>query len=223
MKSWEIINRILDSNNFIFQAKVFKYSTATKIQDRVHLTPEQLHWFQLGIERKAQTNSRFWDSLLTEFIKHKNFDELLLKESLYHQSNSNTFEFDKKEFINFINEANGENVAFNSRVVLHNGDSKHIPLLDFKIRSDIDNHKIVISAIEALGLKGYLFDSGASYHFIGNELVEEVELIKILAKFVLLDPISDKAWAAHQIIERSASLRITAKGGNFPTLITEVI
>lgn len=60
---------------------------------------------------------------------------------------------------------------------------------------------------------------GKSYHFISRTLSTKSELIEILAKFILLHPISDKSWAAHQIIEDSASLRISENMMYSPTFV----
>lgn len=59
--------------------------------------------------------------------------------------------------------------------------------------------------------KGAIINSGNSYHFIGCDLVNEAELVDFLAKGLLYGPITDTRWIAHQIIERSCTLRVGKK------------
>jgi hypothetical protein len=99
----------------------------------------------------------------------------------------------------------------------------HIPMLDFDLTSAPKNLGIIENILRVLKQRGMILNSGKSYHFIGYNLISENELLDLLAKFILVHPISDKAWTAHQIIERSASLRISKKYGSLPSYIKDVL
>jgi hypothetical protein len=160
--------------------------------------------------------------MLSIFAEEGVVHEKILSEALYHQANSHYEYINRNQLDEFLKTSRETPLAINSKLIMNDGTSKHIPLLDFKLSSNNKSHDNLVKAcICILGLKGYILNSGRSYHFIGSQLVCESELLDLLAKFALLSPISDKAWVSHQIIERSASLRITVKNGKEPYLIDE--
>jgi hypothetical protein len=173
-------------------------------------------------ERKKIHEIRFWNALLSTFIVERVHNEGLLAEVFYHQPNRDFVYVDHKDIDEFLSARSTTPQAINSKVLLLDGSSKHIPMLDFKVPSKQGHDELVTACLRVMGLSGYLIDSGRSYHFIGTTLISESELLDLLSKFVLLDPISDKAWAAHQLIERSASLRISESRGHAPQVIGRV-
>lgn len=220
--SKNIISDIIANNKNIHSVRFFSFSTATKLQDRLtNLNQIELEIIQKAKNRKSKDGISFWDAMLSLFAEEGITHEKILSEVLYHQANSNYDYVSRNDIEQFLRIRREESLAINSKVIIDNGISRHIPLLDFKLPVSISNNNLAKACIRVLGLKGYLLESGRSYHFIGNGLMSESELLDLLAKFALLSPISDKAWVSHQIIERSASLRITAKDGKEPCLVTE--
>lgn len=220
MTSDDVLAGLARDNACIEYFRFFSFSAATKLQDRLHLVDSATARIIEGArERKAATNTRFWNALLSMFIEGEAFEESLLAEALYHQPNKSLEDIRADRLKQFLAAEAVGNRAVNSKVLLRDGSSRHIPLLDFKIALQPGHEKLVQSCARALGLSGYILSSGRSYHFIGESLVSESELIDLLANFVLLDPLSDKAWAAHQLIERSASLRVSGKYGRKPEVI----
>jgi hypothetical protein len=223
MNSIDVINEILSENVKIKTLRFFNFSTKTKLQDRLFVTnniDQQL--VEKGLKLKYSMNMRFWNALFTICISEKKTSPKLLTESLYHQHNKDYSFIDASSLNDFITDSTNRTLAFNSKVYLQNGDSKHIPLLDFKLPSKEGHDELAADSLRALGLTGYLLDSGKSYHFIGNRLMGESDLLDMLAKFILLDPISDKAWACHQLIERSASIRVSKRDNFAPQLVCKL-
>src|SRR5208282_912323 len=101
-------------------------------------------------------------------------------------------------------------LALSSRVLTKRREVLHLPMLDFHCPASRENEVLVKAVIGEIGLEGYIAKSGASYHFYGCTLVDEQSLITILGKSLLFCPIIDRAWIAHQLIERACGLRISA-------------
>jgi hypothetical protein len=71
------------------------------------------------------------------------------------------------------------------------------------------NDQRVKAVARSLGLHGYIAHSGKSYHFYGSDLMEGDHLMRMLAKALLFAPIVDRAWVAHQLVEKACGLRIS--------------
>ena len=66
---------------------------------------------------------------------------------------------------------------------------------------------------------GFILNSGNSYHYISKKLTTENGLLDFLGRAILYGPLTDVRWIAHQIIERSFTLRIGMKNGTLPFLV----
>ena len=119
----------------------------------------------------------------------------------------------------------GRMLAISSLVLLKNGERKHIPMIDFRCRVTETNLDVVKAALQALQTgPGTILDSGASFHFVGTSLISESELFAFLARGVLLSPVVDRRWAAHQIIESACALRIgiSPRYSSLPSVVARV-
>jgi hypothetical protein len=120
----------------------------------------------------------------------------------------------------------GQMLAISSRVELRNGESRHIPMLDLHPVASPANLTVATAAIRALNLSGpgFLLQSGKSYHYYGVSLLTERELVGFLARALLLGPIIDTRWVAHQILEGACALRIGSRRGyqNLPFVVAEL-
>ena len=59
-------------------------------------------------------------------------------------------------------------------------------------------------------------------HFIGTKLIADSELTTFLGKLLMYNPIIDKSWIAHQLIEKYCALRISYKNGVIPKVIKSI-
>lgn len=97
-----------------------------------------------------------------------------------------------------------------SRVLDKDGLVAHLVMLDFGVSSEVDSAPDVACEVVAeLGLRGAVFSSGRSFHFISNELMTEKEFISTLASAQLLSPLIDSRWISHQLIDLECKLRIS--------------
>jgi len=223
MNSCDALTEVIKENPQISSVRFFSFLTSTKLQDRYNIKASEFSsLIDEAIKLKRKLNVRFWHALLSLFSKASKVDEDLVSHALYHQANSKYQYIDVNATTDFCKCESGVSSALNSKVIMSDGGTRHIPLLDFKVKSQDSNLCVVVAAVKALKLRGYILDSGKSYHFIGLDLVSESELIDILAKFCLLAPISDSAWASHQIIERSASLRVSPRNGVYPIVVHNI-
>lgn len=119
----------------------------------------------------------------------------------------------------------GQMLAISSRVELRNGENRHIAMLDLHPVASPTNLAAATAAIRALNLSGggFLLQSGKSYHYYGVALLTERELVEFLARALLLGPIVDTRWAAHQILEGACALRIGSRRGyqDLPFVVAE--
>lgn len=211
---------IMKKHPAIQVVRVFEFSSNNKIQDREkNISLGNVELINKALIKKEKTGLSFWECMFSLSKNESKIDSNLMKNALFHNKNNKYIYYTREDFINFISHDIEGDIAINSKVILEDGTEKHIPMLDFKIKSNNSNLSVVIEVLKVLGLKGCILDSGKSYHFVGYELKKENELLDLLAYFILLQPISDKAWATHQILERSTSLRLSKKYGKYPVLI----
>ncbi len=109
----------------------------------------------------------------------------------------------------------GRFVALRSGVVIEGTQVAHIPMLDFRWEPTDANLSITAETVRALGLGGWIFDSGRSFHFYGDRLLPTSHALSaFLGKALLLMPIVDQRWIAHQLIEGGCALRISSGGSS---------
>lgn len=217
------IKDIIDLNPDISIFRLFEFSFNNKVQDKIlNFTDSETGLLNDTVSFKEENKTSFWESFFKIITSKKIIEKRILNLAINHNKNNEYIFTSRKTLIDNIKKSNKKNLALNSKVILNNGKEMHIPMLDFKLKSNSENLNIIQAVLHEFSLKGYILDSGKSYHFIGKKLITEDELINLLAKFILIHPISDKAWAAHQIIERSASLRVSSKYGIEPKLICEI-
>lgn len=86
----------------------------------------------------------------------------------------------------------------------------HVPMLDLAIRdAGALTAQVAGDALSALGVNGILLASGNSYHFVGERLLDDVDLVQFLAHAQLLSPIVDARWVSHALIDGECRLRIS--------------
>jgi hypothetical protein len=88
-------------------------------------------------------------------------------------------------------------------------DAWHLPMLDLGLPASSESQVACTDAINALGVGGLLFQSGRSYHFVGDKPLSDAEMTAYLARAQLLSPIVDARWASHQLIDGQCGLRIS--------------
>ncbi len=118
----------------------------------------------------------------------------------------------------------GEIVVILSSLRLRDGSVAHIPMLDFALPPNVANNRTVGSIIKRLEVPGIILSSGNSYHFYGYHLVDDKQLRRYLGRALLVSPLVDHRWVAHQLVEGRCALRVSPNGHpeSWPRFIAEV-
>jgi hypothetical protein len=104
---------------------------------------------------------------------------------------------------------NRDMVGLCSRMELRNGTSKHALLMDFRCKRSPASLRDLQDACSRIGYSGWLLESHESYHFYGDDLVDEVEWLGFMGRWLLLEHFSDVRFIGHCVIERVSCLRLT--------------
>jgi hypothetical protein len=103
-------------------------------------------------------------------------------------------------------------LVWSSKVETGTGEAAHIPMLDFHCPQSAPNLELVTKVLCLLDIgPGFILESGKSYHFYGRKLITDSERILFLSRALLLAPIVDRAWIAHQLLEGACGLRISPR------------
>ena len=100
----------------------------------------------------------------------------------------------------------------------------HVPFLDFSVKERwAGAERTAVAAAEALGIAGTVLASGRSFHFIGKELLSWERYAAFLYRALLLAPLVDERWIAHQLLAGEATLRVSPNSaGHVPTAVAYV-
>ena len=112
-----------------------------------------------------------------------------------------------------------------SKVCLAGGKSAHIPMMDFMCEISTKNLDLLIRLIEDLHQgRGYLLDSGRSYHYYGSRLLTEDEWRAFLGKCLLMTGFSDNRYIGHQLVDGHCVLRLSSAKlkSKTPTVVAEI-
>lgn len=111
-----------------------------------------------------------------------------------------------------------------STVRLRDGAVAHLPLLDFSVKQRWDGSQLSAERVaRALGIPGVLVASGRSFHYLGEATLSWDDYADFLERALLLTPLVDERWIAHQLRARQATLRLSPNAdGMWPTIVAEV-
>jgi len=117
-----------------------------------------------------------------------------------------------------------DSLALQSRVTLAEGDELYLPMLDFTSKATKPGSASTArAAAEVLDTSGILCASARSFHFYGHRLVTKDEQLDFWSRALLLTPIVDERWIAHQIRGQVGALRFSAnEHGAVPKVLAEI-
>ena len=222
----EVIQKIVKENSSIQWINIHSYPDGPQLQERVKFNRIEEFHYSNALKLRKSYNVPFWDALMLSFYNKKEFSVEILENVLNSHSKKGLQLVSRNDILHnkLLNLAcSDENYAINSKVIVEENRIKHFLLLDFHIPENDKNQKVVEAILRILKVKsGFLLKSGKSYHFFGTELISTSTLTKFLGKCLFFTPIIDKTWIAHQLIERSCSIRFTRKNNLFPTVIEQI-
>jgi hypothetical protein len=210
---------------------LFRPPSSLPIQQDPSIDGSEQVLIKQALAIRSELSLPFWDSLLLYISTHPaKAHHLLKRATLHNPQNLDALQIHRddctesrlRKIIEVL--PCGRMLAISSRMLTRQGNTLHLPMLDFHCLASPENDILVKSVMTEIGLEGYIARSGRSYHFYGNKLVDEQSLVAILAKALLFSPIVDRAWIAHQLLERACGLRISPGKDyqNCPVIIDEV-
>jgi hypothetical protein len=219
--SIDAIKDIIANNNSIKEIQFVEFENYKLIQNRIEISEELEFTFKSALKLREEYNLPFWDGFNLNLFNREfdNFD--FFKDILFQNKVKKIINLSRYAIENFENLKTDTYTAFISTVIFEDG-TKHLPLFDFHIPVSEKNLLISKNVIMHLGLKGYLLDSGKSYHFIGSTPLNELDYKNLLYKALLFTPIIDRAWVSHQLIQGFSCLRISKKYDRIPIIVSEI-
>jgi hypothetical protein len=103
-----------------------------------------------------------------------------------------------------------------SRVTVAGGElrhitTRHIPMMDFMCPPSPANLEVLTRLFREIGQKkGYLLESGRSYHYYGLELLTEEQWRVFLGKCLLMCGYVDDRYVGHQLVDGHCVLRLSS-------------
>jgi hypothetical protein len=212
----QLIVKIVAENSEIAFINLFRPRMSPPIQNEGGLSLAELDLIENALRLRSSISLPFWDCLLLRMSNSPADAPVLLKTAQRHNPQSVSSEkLSRRDVRQDVLDSKisklgaGTVLAVSSRIECHNGKVMHLPLLDFHCGASSKNDLLVRSLVQNLNLHGYIAHSGRSYHFYGSHLVDDQNLMMILARALLFAPIIDRAWIAHQLIEGACGLRIS--------------
>lgn len=187
--------------------------------------------FTEALKLRAATGLPFWDAVfLTGETRPDGITAEIVDGALLHQSlrvaAHRDVSIDQKVRARLLerSQTDATITALSSEVRLPSGETRHLPMIDFASKSRRPGStESVVTTARGLGIPGFVMKSGRSFHFYGAALLTQDELRRHLSRALLLAPVTDARWIAHQLLDGMCSLRISPNtDGDVPTVVASV-
>jgi hypothetical protein len=232
VNSIDVIALLLRRHPAVNVLTLFEPPPTPMLQDRLKNDSVISTIVAAGLRIRNDLGLPFWDSLLTACFNVGAAAVPVVEQAAFHNLASNrttpflASSWSESAIEQVLAKVDVDSMlVLSSRVLLHSGETRHIPMLDFHIPPTVQNQDLVKFIAKRLDPQGgFVLISGKSYHFYGKSLLQEEQLPPFLGNALLFSPLVDRAWIAHQMIEGACGLRISQKtgGGSTPTLLVEL-
>lgn len=184
--AYEVVAHIVDSNPHIESLSLVTYHEGTDWADLPRPAEgDELPWLLMALQQDAG------ERILTELLRNEVSAERLraIAQGLRgHQL-----------------------LGVVSSVSLTGGGSGHIPMMDFTCAPSTRNREVLTRLLREIGQeRGFLLESGRSYHYYGVELLTEEAWKKFLGKCLLMFGYVDDRYIGHQLVDGHCVLRLSA-------------
>lgn len=209
------------------------FDFAPLIEGRGRLTPAENAAVATGLHLRKTLRLPFWEGVLLAASTGECIGgDGLLEAAAFHQTigsrrtwlSVREVEVTRLDAMCAEAQQGGRMLAVTSAVRLADGAIQHLPMMDFHLAYSSPATALLTKLVARWGVPGVLLRSGKSYHFYGRTLLDETALARFLGQALLYTPIVDRAWIAHQLIEQSCALRISARPeyGGPPTIVARL-
>lgn len=211
-----VLELICNVNPSIQSLRAVEYVDPLLIQDRIPGI-QQTVVFKQAAKMRQETLLPFWDSALAQALQGKANIKQIVDAAMFHNNKpeiTHTIKTENaEEHLNKLlsHEWSKSTLALSSNVILKDGSQHHIPMLDFHIPSNDTTYETVVECLDSLEVgKFVIVDSGKSYHAYGLSLLNNDGLRNFLFRALLLSPIVDSRYVAHQLLDEKCKLRVVA-------------
>lgn len=198
------------------RATILRYSSPPPLQSRVELTQDDQSLIQDALKIRQETKMPFWNALFSAALVRQYHSPGLVSAAFFHNGPGEPEPLQMSKIESGLLKGVAEtenNVGLSSEVYDSNGIVKHIPMLDFHCEISPHNEALADLVCEHLMPHGHLLiDSGDSYHACGLSLISCEQRFQMLGKALLVAPVVDSFYIAHQLQQPTSSIRIS-KGG----------
>lgn len=204
------------------KASLFSYKSPPKLQQRVELTEEENRLIDAALKLRSMSCIPFWEALMSVCLAGGHCTDSILTAAFFHNGQGDETEVSRADIecgkLESATNSGQANVALGSKVILDNDEERHLGLLDFHCDISDNNTDIVNRVCRVLMPAGFVVvDSGDSYHACSIALQTLGERTRMLGKALLVSPIVDAQYIAHQLQQSSSSIRIS-RGGKAKSL-----
>ncbi|MBW8173995.1 hypothetical protein K0651_13145 [Ornithinimicrobium sp. Arc0846-15] len=168
--------------------------------------------------RSQKSDMPFWEAMMAMATDEAPaVRRAIFREALYHRSDADDLDRNFVPTLEFVStlrgagfcESHERGITALTSVVSVSGEERHLPLLDFRVSPSEFHTELITELLTILGERGYLVDSGRSYHFYGARTASAEDFWAFLGRAQLMAPFVDERWIAHQLISARASLRLS--------------
>lgn len=189
---------------------------APSIEKRFALSSEDQAIVTEGLQLRSSLHLPFWDGVMLSASRTNVVPEGVLRAATFHQTlprellriPAASVTLAGLKTLSSTASKSGKLLVLTSLVADADGE-RHLRFLDFHCAYSDSATALVSAVISLLGCHGTLLSSGKSYHFYGDALLDGNGLRKFLGHALLFEPIVDRAWIAHQLIEGCCALRVS--------------
>jgi hypothetical protein len=217
---------LLLNHTQVRDATLFQYDAPPHMQERIAVTDAERELIEQANRMRKGTGIPFWEAIFATCAVEEQCTDPILEATFFHNGQGISEHISRRQIEDGVIESTARNtqrtVALGSKLAGAKGALGHMSFLDLHCEVSAGNHVVVHRVCRHVMPQGFLvLDSGGSYHACGVTLVSDDQRIQMLAKALLVSPIVDARYVAHQLLQDSSSLRISRGGsaGKVPIVI----
>jgi hypothetical protein len=199
---------------------LLRYQQPPLLQSRMALQSDHTAVLDRALQSRRALHLPFWDAVMTDLSACAVDPGPFFEAALYHQEqHGNEVVLTRQEVLDGkIRALVSENrdpmvLAVSSEVRLAGGTIGHLPLIDFHCPVGARGMSLACSISARLLGTGFVVLQGhSSFHLWGLTPLTPDALVAFLGRALLFAPLVDRAYVAHQLMERRCALRISPTG-----------
>lgn len=218
MSSVKVLESLVAQNIKLGAIHAFTYAHAQPLQNRITFSESENVIFSKALRIREKTLLPFWEALMLSCSGEPgDFRRLLRLATFHQQQKSNIIRIERDDVLKgklddlIQSLTQGQHLSFSSEIFVTKSERYHLPLLDFHCPESVENDRLVADVcLEIFQTPVLVLSSGASYHAIGTELVDDAGFRAYLIRSLFFAPIVDTRYVAHQMLEGSCALRLSS-------------